>query len=290
MHCSALSRSQKKKVAEGGRECFVASSGALETAGKQRVSLPSLVREKPSLRVVVLALLFLPHLATSLSLFNNHTMQSHLYPASTSSSAANSPSLPLLSGFDSNDKEWDSPSLPLPRRQRERDSEDRQQRCWTPPTRAFLLPLTAVFLVLLALLYFALAFPSTRDSYLDSVRNAVHPAPASKLWNWMHDTPERALDEGGMVVVDATEEHTVTAIVLHGLAGSARDWPFVQTLSERYPYVKWCVFFFFPRGETARSGLLTFFSLRVCRVSPTADYREITVRNGESTRAWFNIK
>ncbi|GAA6001364.1 hypothetical protein JCM10207_006627 [Rhodosporidiobolus poonsookiae] len=181
---------------------------------------------------------------------------------SADSSAASTPYLPqhatepLLRDFATDafsDDKCDSPSFPpLP--------ADRKARtCWRPTARAAL-PLTVFLLALLSLAYLVQSLPAFHD-----LLGAVTPSPpAERLLEWLHAPPERPLDRSSFVVVEPTAEHTVTAVVLHGLAGSPWDWPFVQTLAPQYPYVKW--------------------------VSPAADIRNVTCRSGEQTRAWFDIE
>ncbi|TNY18290.1 Phospholipase/carboxylesterase, partial [Rhodotorula diobovata] len=59
------------------------------------------------------------------------------------------------------------------------------------------------------------------------------------------------------------DEHTVTAIVVHGLGDKGDGLPWTAALADRFPFVRW--------------------------VAPTADYLNVTVRNGATTRAWFDI-
>lgn len=185
---------------------------------------------------------------TTLLVCYDDMMQATRHYDSAASSRATSPSLPLLSGFPV--AEWDnSPSLPYSRQ------EKRQRHC--APAPRTLLPLAVAALFFPALLYLLLANPASTSSYLDRLRVSVALGPnqgGGKLWSLMHAPPAQALDEGGFVVVDATAEHTVTAIVLHGLSGSAWDWPFAQTLAQRYPYVKWLVL---PLFRSPRALLLS---------------------------------
>ncbi|GAA5850436.1 hypothetical protein JCM8547_001874 [Rhodosporidiobolus lusitaniae] len=180
---------------------------------------------------------------------------------STLSSATSSPSLPLLAGFDSDKDSWDSPSLStLPGSVK----RAQQQRRWRPTTKInALLPLAAALFAVSSFAYLVFAFPDTRNAALDSIYDAVAPsAPAHRIAQWFKQPPPVPLDEGGIHVLLPTEEHMVTAIVLHGLGGTGDGAPFAGQLAHRFPFVKW--------------------------VAPSADFMNVTVR-GETTRAWFDI-
>ncbi|BGP16366.1 hypothetical protein JCM10213_004908 [Rhodosporidiobolus nylandii] len=179
-------------------------------------------------------------------------------------SAADSPcpgqtaTIPLLRDYDTPTETY-SPSLPsLPA------DEKRRAPRWRPSSRAAL-PVAASLLTLASLLFLLYSLAAPDATYSESPSDAASPrAPAARILQWFHGQPAQPLKEKDFVVVEAKAEHTVTAVVLHGLGGNANDWPFVQTLSARYPYVRW--------------------------VSPSADYLNVTVRNGESTRGWFDIE
>ncbi|GAA5820096.1 hypothetical protein JCM11251_005480 [Rhodosporidiobolus azoricus] len=191
-----------------------------------------------------------------------------MYSASSTpaSSAASTPylpqhaTIPLLRDYHSS-KEVDSPSLPpLPAdRKRPRTAPWLSSRL-TLPLLVLVLALTS--LVLLASNFLPPLLPA--GTYYDSLYEAVSSSPSpERIRRWFTQPPERPLAKKGIVVIDAKEEHTVTVVCVHGLGGQGADWPFYQTLAGRYPYVRW--------------------------VSPTAEYRDITVRDGERVRAWFDI-
>ncbi|GAA5885967.1 hypothetical protein JCM6882_004216 [Rhodosporidiobolus microsporus] len=182
------------------------------------------------------------------------------------SSAAPSPylpqhaSVPLLRDYDQ-PKEIDSPTLPA-------FPADKKRRAYWQPSSRLILPLVVLTLAITSLFLLASnLFPPLLPggTYYDSLYEAVSSSPSpERIHRWFTQPPEQPLAKEGIVVVEASAEHTVSAIVIPGLGGTAWDWPFYQTLAGRYPYVRW--------------------------VSPTADYMNVTVRNGERARAWFDIE
>ncbi|GAA6040226.1 hypothetical protein JCM8097_004193 [Rhodosporidiobolus ruineniae] len=185
-----------------------------------------------------------------------------MYSASSSpaSSAAPSPylpshaTIPLLRDFEQSKELPSSPSLPpLP--------ADAKRAAWRPSAR--LAPVIGGGLLVVGALFFLLSSMSSSSSaYLD----AVSPfQSSSKLLRAFHAPPAQPLDEGGFVVALPKTDHTVTTIFLHGLGGSSWDlnWP-LPSLQKAHPHVKW--------------------------VAPSADYLPVTVRGGETTRAWFDIE
>ncbi|GAA5983655.1 hypothetical protein JCM11641_000923 [Rhodosporidiobolus odoratus] len=160
------------------------------------------------------------------------------------SSAANSPylpqhsTIPLLRDFERPKEGFDSPSLPsLP--------ADEKIRIRSRPSTRAILPGVAIVLAVTSLFFLANSFTSlttARDAYLDTLHSAVYSPPtAERINQWFHEQPSRPLRQEDTVVVEGKEDHTVTAIVLHGLGGGAHDYPFVQHLADRYPYVR-CTF------------------------------------------------
>ncbi|BGP48258.1 hypothetical protein JCM10450v2_004130 [Rhodotorula kratochvilovae] len=108
----------------------------------------------------------------------------------------------------------------------------------------------------------ALLATSARDSLAAYL--TFTPEEARRIASAFFDPPAWPLDPAGIAVLDAAEgEHTVTAIVVHGLGDRGDGRPYTWTLPKRFPYVRW--------------------------VAPTADYLNVTVRNGAETRAWFDI-
>ncbi|ORY89453.1 Phospholipase/Carboxylesterase-domain-containing protein [Leucosporidium creatinivorum] len=81
-----------------------------------------------------------------------------------------------------------------------------------------------------------------------------------------HRPPASPLNQDAILVKRPTRDHTVTAILLHGLGDIYRTTPAALTavLSERYDYVKW--------------------------VAPQARLINSTVSGGVPTSAWYNIE
>ncbi|KAK4053920.1 hypothetical protein OIO90_003757 [Microbotryomycetes sp. JL221] len=93
--------------------------------------------------------------------------------------------------------------------------------------------------------------PSHRKSR--AYRDSFHLAPATKL------------DPNGIRVDGprTKEEHSVTAIVIHGLGDTSHGLFYAPALGPRFPFVKW--------------------------VAPQARYINITVSNGAPLSAWYDI-
>lgn len=103
-------------------------------------------------------------------------------------------------------------------------------RCRTPslpgkPLRRVLLAVLALAAVL-GICYLTAEGGST-DAHDASYRDTFHLPPLEPL------DPEKTL------VQLPTAEHTVTAIILHGLGDTFHTLPFPAVLAERYNYVKW---------------------------------------------------
>ncbi|GAA6051709.1 hypothetical protein JCM3770_002694, partial [Rhodotorula araucariae] len=129
--------------------------------------------------------------------------------------------------------------------------------CVVPPRLA--LPLVLALALLAALV---LMMATARDSI--SAYLTFTPDEARRIATAFFEPPAWALDPSGVAVVEAADgEHTVTAIVVHGLGDRGDGRPYTWSLPTRFPYVRW--------------------------VAPTADYLNVTVRNGAETRAWFDI-
>ncbi|KAK4054439.1 hypothetical protein OIV83_000933 [Microbotryomycetes sp. JL201] len=80
-----------------------------------------------------------------------------------------------------------------------------------------------------------------------------------------HMQPAKSLDPAGIKVDGprSREEHSVTAIVIHGLGDTSHGLFYAYQLGPRFPFVKW--------------------------VAPQARFMNITVSNGASLSAWYDI-
>lgn len=100
-----------------------------------------------------------------------------------------------------------------------------------------------------------------------SVWQLVNPwASAPKApFERFYDPPPQPLDPQGIWVQEAADgdDYTITAIVVHGLGDQGDGVPFVWDMPLDFPYVRW--------------------------VAPTADYLNVTVRDHQQTRAWFDM-
>ncbi|KAM0791404.1 hypothetical protein ACM66B_005865 [Microbotryomycetes sp. NB124-2] len=80
-----------------------------------------------------------------------------------------------------------------------------------------------------------------------------------------HLQPATSLDPAGIKVDGprTREEHSVTAIVIHGLGDTSHGLFYAYQLGPRFPFVKW--------------------------IAPQARFMNITVSNGASLTAWYDI-
>lgn len=119
------------------------------------------------------------------------------------------------------------------------------------PTRRLLSPRTLAAFVLIAValgcgLYAArssLAVPPAAAAYVDSFHNMFETTqrPVS-LAEQLHEPPSAPLEPDGIFVKDAAAgKHTVTAIVIHGLGDSGDARPFIWSMPQAFPWVRWCV-------------------------------------------------
>uniref|UniRef100_A0A0K3CNX6 Acyl-protein thioesterase 1 n=1 Tax=Rhodotorula toruloides TaxID=5286 RepID=A0A0K3CNX6_RHOTO len=120
-----------------------------------------------------------------------------------------------------------------------------------PSTRRLLSPraLAAFVVIAVALgcgLYAArssLAVPPAAAAYVDSLHGMFETTqrPAT-LVEQMHEPPSTPLESGGIFVQDAAEgNHTVTAILIHGLGDSGDGRPFIWSMPQEFPWVR-CTF------------------------------------------------
>ncbi|GAA5908641.1 hypothetical protein JCM8208_002171 [Rhodotorula glutinis] len=126
-----------------------------------------------------------------------------------------------------------------------------------PPPRLLLPLLVAAALVA----SFLLLTESTRAKLSQYL--AFTPEQSHRIRDALFDDPSWPLAPSGFGILDADGEHTVTAIVVHGLGDKGDGKPWTDVLADEFPFVRW--------------------------VAPTADYLNITVREGATTRAWFDI-
>ncbi|GAA6031662.1 hypothetical protein JCM8097_001921 [Rhodosporidiobolus ruineniae] len=106
----------------------------------------------------------------------------------------------------------------------------------SPPSRS------SVFVVLaLLLLLISLAVLPSSSPVFDSLRDLVRPSHSrNALSTWFHAAPSHPLDPSSIFTQNASSDHTVTALFVHGLGGSEWDaQTFVKLLANRYPWVKW---------------------------------------------------
>ncbi|BGP08219.1 Acyl-protein thioesterase 1 [Rhodotorula toruloides] len=142
-----------------------------------------------------------------------------------------------------------------------------------PSTRRLLSPraLAAFVVIVVALgcgLYAtrsSLAVPPAAAAYVDSLHGMFGTTQrVATLVEQMHEPPSTAFESDGIFVQDAAKgNHTVTAILIHGLGDSGDGRPFIWSMPQEFPWVRW--------------------------VAPTSDYLNVTVREGKKTRAWFDI-
>ncbi|KPV74621.1 uncharacterized protein RHOBADRAFT_53590 [Rhodotorula graminis WP1] len=137
-------------------------------------------------------------------------------------------------------------------------SRPRARACALLPPPRLLLPL--LFALALAA-SFLLLTESTRHKLSQYL--AFTPEQSHRIRDALFDEPSWPLAPSGFGILDADGEHTVTAIVVHGLGDKGDGKPWTDVLADEFPFVRW--------------------------VAPTADYLNITVRDGATTRAWFDI-
>ncbi|GJN90592.1 hypothetical protein Rhopal_003604-T1 [Rhodotorula paludigena] len=122
------------------------------------------------------------------------------------------------------------------------------------PTPRHAAPLVCAIALLGTLAYFATSVGEFFAAQRDGLPHGRALARA------FHHEPKWPLLEDGVAVLEAAEgQHTVTAIVLHGLGDVGDGKPFTWNMPSRFP------------------------------VAPTSDYLNVTVRNGEGTHGWFDI-
>ncbi|GAA5996552.1 uncharacterized protein JCM10292_003047 [Rhodotorula paludigena] len=126
------------------------------------------------------------------------------------------------------------------------------------PTPRHAAPLVFAVALLGTLAYFATSVGEFFAAQRDGLPHGRALARA------FHHEPKWPLLEDGVAVLEAAEgQHTVTAIVLHGLGDVGDGKPFTWNMPSRFPWVRW--------------------------VAPTSDYLNVTVRDGEGTHGWFDI-
>ena len=149
-----------------------------------------------------------------------------------------------------------------------------------PPPRLFLPLLVAAALVA----SFLLLTESTRTKLSQYL--ALTPEQSHRIRDALFDEPSWPLAASGFGILDAEGEHTVTAIVVHGLGDKGDGKPWTDVLADEFPFVRWSVPLISPFSRCCSRADGPSFP---CRVAPTADYLNITVRDGATTRAWFDI-
>ncbi|GAA5824292.1 hypothetical protein JCM5353_007010 [Sporobolomyces roseus] len=123
---------------------------------------------------------------------------------------------------------------------------------------------TLLFISLLV--FFTVVLASTYLQFSQVTRNRPIGTQSS-IADSFHEKPEAQSLDRDLFLVDEAKlghDYTVTAIVLHGLGQPNYEVPFIRRMRDQFPYVRW--------------------------VSPTADTLDVTVRDYESTSAWFNIE
>lgn len=120
-----------------------------------------------------------------------------------------------------------------------------------PSTRRLLSPraLAAFVVIVVALgcgLYAtrsSLAVPPAAAAYVDSLHGMFGTTQrVATLVEQMHEPPSTAFESDGIFVQDAAKgNHTVTAILIHGLGDSGDGRPFIWSMPQEFPWVRWCV-------------------------------------------------
>ncbi|GAA5845537.1 hypothetical protein JCM9279_003070 [Rhodotorula babjevae] len=141
---------------------------------------------------------------------------------------------------------------------RQAASRPRARACALLPPPRLILPLLVAAALVAS---FLLLTESTRNKLSQYL--VFTPEQSHRIRDALFDEPSWPLAPSGFGILDAEGEHTVTAIVVHGLGDKGDGKPWTDVLADEFPFVRW--------------------------VAPTADYLNITVRDGATTRAWFDI-
>lgn len=126
-------------------------------------------------------------------------------------------------------------SLPGARKLAPRPSP-RGSGCALPPPR-LLLPLVVALALVASVLLLTQGARNTLAQYLPAPATSEQP---HRLRDAFFDAPPWPLDARGFGILDAAEdEHTVTAIVVHGLGDKGDGLPWTAALADRFPFVRW---------------------------------------------------